>query len=497
MRSALAGLLTTAVVVAMPHAAPRAVPRGLVAPVTVELTGTLSRVDRLRWIDVPFDVPAGTTHLEVEFEHSDREAGTAIEVGLVDPERARGNSRTSKRRFHLAVSSATPSYLAGPLPPGRWHLRLGVASIRDGVVSTWRARLRCSDEEAAWSTTSPPGAADLPSGPRWYRGDFHTHTGHSDGFGCDAGNGGRRACTVFDVAAAAAGRGLDFVAVTDHNVTSHHAEIALVQGAFPNLLLVRGQEMTSFQGHANVYGTSQILDFRLGETGADATAVFTPARARGALVSINHPRRETGERCTGCGWTAVTNYAQVDAIEVVNGQVVEGATAGLTFWRARLDEGARLVAIAGSDDHTGGRDGKGVGTPTTVVFADSLTEGGLLAGVRRGRVHIRTRGADGPSIDMTAWREGAPSAPPAFMGDSLKVDPGGTPVRLSVEVAEGAQQMLEVWRDRQPQPVERRQVEGARAIVNLTVVLRPGGWAHVVLRDASGITAIGNPVFAR
>lgn len=463
----------------------------------LELRGAISRADVLRWIDVPFEVPAGVERIDVEFSHSGSDVGTAVEVGLLDPDRPRGNSRTSKQRFYVARSSATPSYTPGPLPPGRWHLRLGVPSIRDGVTSTWRATIRFGDEDDGWADATIPARDAAAPGPRWLRGDFHTHTGHSDGFGCDDGRGGRRACTVFDVAAAATARGLDFVAITDHNTTSHHAEIALVQGASAETLLVRGQEVTTFHGHANVYGTDALLDFRVGHPGVTATSVFSSARRGGALVSINHPGRETGERCTGCGWSADTDYTQVDAMEVVNGQVIEGPTAGLPVWRARLDDGVRIIAIGGSDDHAGGRDGAGIGSPTTLVFADALTERGVLDGVRAGRVYIRTRGPEGPSIDMTARRLDAPEARPSAMGAIVDVGASGATVRLSVAVGRAQGQLLEVWRDHQTAPVERRSIDGEDAVIDVDLRLRPGGWAHVVLRDAAGLTAIGNPVFAR
>ena len=87
-------------------------------------------------------------------------------------------------------------------------------------------------------------------GMRWLAGDFHSHTVHSDGV-----------LSVGGLAALAASRGLDFLAVTDHNTTSHHAhlpEAARTHG----IVLVPGQEVTRDVGHANVFGDVGLVDFR-------------------------------------------------------------------------------------------------------------------------------------------------------------------------------------------------------------------------------------------
>jgi hypothetical protein len=38
-------------------------------------------------------------------------------------------------------------------------------------------------------------------------------------------------------------------------------------------------------------------------------------------------------------------------MEVINGGVIEGPAAGMPFWYARLNEGARITALGGSDEH--------------------------------------------------------------------------------------------------------------------------------------------------
>lgn len=452
-------------------------------PLVVSLSGRVTRTDQGTYQEHAFDVPAGTTRIDVSWDHARRGQGTELEVGLRDPERFRGTSRFSKRAFHLAEAHASPSYLPGPLPPGRWYLTLAVPTVGADSV-TWEATIRLTRGASA-DGVGP--VARTESG--WYAGDFHAHTMHSDGYGCRDTSGRPRGCSVADVVAAARARGLQFLAITDHNTTSHHAELAGVQAAHDDLLLVRGQEVTTFRGHANVFGTSRIVDFRLGHAGRTARQLVEEVNALGALLSINHPGRETGAACTGCGWDAPdTPWGRVSVIEVVNGTTVEGPTAGVPFWYARLNDGHRVVAIGGSDDHGASQGRARIGTPTTVVYADRLDEEALLAGVRAGGVHIRTRGPEGPFLDMLA-RTGDRTAP---MGGTLSVT-GQTSVTFEVrtERAQGQSAAL---------------VCGGAIVTTATVqtdTLRlvhdvaPGDWCHVVLRDADGITAIGNPVFVR
>ena len=457
----------------------------------IVLEGTLTAADRLAWIEREFEVPPGTVRLDVETDHSHRDAGTALEFGLYDPERFRGASRFSKTRFFVTRDAATPSYVPGPLQPGTWRLLIGIPSIRDGVTSRYRAVVRLTPDTAPDATPLSVPAAAAGTGPRWFMGDFHTHTMHSDGFGCADGAGNQGPCPSYLIADAAVRRGLDFVAITDHNTTSHHAGLVELQMRHERLLLVRGQEVTSFYGHANVFGTSRMVDFRIGDNGRTAADVQDDVARLGGLLVINHPGRETGERCTGCGWNAPnTDYGRLEVMEVVNGRIVAGPTAGEPVWHARLNEGHRITGIGGSDDHGAStRPGSAVGTPTTVVFADALTEPALLAAVRAGRVFIKTRGPDGPDIRFTAPGVGA------SMGDIVSLD-GPTLVTFQVQVDGGRGQQLDVIRNGTIEGGAARPPLSSNAVtLEIPVEVRPGDWVRVNLRDQTGVTVIANPIY--
>ena len=210
---------------------------------------------------------------------------------------------------------------------------------------------------------------------------------------------------MFRTLNAAAARGLDFVAVTDHNTSSHFQALAELQPAYDRLLLIPGREITTFQGHANIIGMTAPLDFQLGGARAPTFAhILDQAAAAGGFVSINHPGLPAGETCMGCGWAAPVDFARIGAVEVINGGITRGPLSGLPFWEARLSAGQRLTAIGGSDNHDAGLapdKAASVGRPTTVVYADNLSQDAILAGLRAGRVFVDVLGTRDRLLDVS------------------------------------------------------------------------------------------------
>ena len=83
------------------------------------LSGALTSAAHQTYVGIPFKVPPGTERLTVEFEYTGKAQKSVIDLGLRDPEGFRGWSGGNKSSFTLAKTDATPSYLAGPLTPGR------------------------------------------------------------------------------------------------------------------------------------------------------------------------------------------------------------------------------------------------------------------------------------------------------------------------------------------------------------------------------------------
>src|SRR5690606_6611900 len=196
-----------------------------------------------------------------------------------------------------------------------------------------------------------------------------------------------------------------------------------LQPYFDDLLLISGMEVTTFQGHANAFGVTRPVDFRVGsEAVPDWNALLETLAERGVVVSINHPAVPSGEMCMGCGWRPQpqTDLRRVQAIEVVNGADADTPISGIPFWHRLLDQGHRLTGIGGSDNHdptlAGAELGRPrIGVPTTVVYAQSLSTSAILEGLRSGRVFIDVQGSSDRMLEFSMRTARAE----ASMGDEL------------------------------------------------------------------------------
>ncbi len=231
---------------------------------------------------LPVDIPPGASGLRAELEY-DRTVGT-LDLGCIGPAGFRGWSGGARRSFTITAEQATPGYLPGELEPGTWQVMVGLYQMPvEGIGYSLTA-------EVSGGAGSPlaiePRPAPLPplaqrpprrripatAGYRWLAGDLHTHTVHSDG-----------AMTVSELARFAVSQGLDYLAITDHNTISHHAELPAAAAAH-QIILVPGQEVTTASGHAGALGDLGWIDFR-----KTADSWLESAERRGGLLSVNHP----------------------------------------------------------------------------------------------------------------------------------------------------------------------------------------------------------------
>ncbi|WP_084961319.1 CehA/McbA family metallohydrolase [Thermoactinospora rubra] len=324
----------------------------------MRIEGRWTLDDRLERMlrEVPFEVPPGTRSLTVELRY-DRSRGV-LDLGCGSPRGFRGWSGGARERYTITEEWATPGYLPGEIEPGVWQVWLRLHRVPPEGIAYELEIVTSGGMPEAPAVPDPepaerPPRRDIPGidGMRWWAGDFHTHTVHSDGV-----------LTVAELAELARSRGLDFLAVTDHNTVSHHAEL----GAAGGITLIPGQEVTTDRGHANVFGDVGWVDFR------------QPAdrwMERG-LASINHPLG------ADCAWLLPLRERPRVA-EVWHASWWDRRWGAPLAWAdAWRDD---VVAIGGSDFHRPGDDGL-PGTPTTWVLAED--PGGVLDGVRAGRTAV-------------------------------------------------------------------------------------------------------------
>jgi hypothetical protein len=368
--------------------------------------GAVTGSQNQSYVKVPFAVPAGTERVTITFEYTGKDAHTALDLGLLDPSGLRCWSGGNKSTLTVALSDATPSCLPGAIPSGTWNVLIGVPNIRANVESHYSIHAFLSSTGALAAQPEILREA-LRKGPAWFRGDLHMHTAHSDGE-CPSQSGKLVPCPLYFTADAAARRGLDFIAITDHNATSQYDAMRELQPYFDELLLIPGREITTFQGHINFLGSTGFIDFRLGgSTVPDMNALLRSAIDAGAMTSINHPLSPSGEICLGCGWTpkSPVDMHLVTAVEAVNGGSEQHSLSDVPFWDEELDLGCRLTGIGGSDNHRPMQplDQIGsIGSPTTVVYASDLSTLAILSGIRAGHVFIDLAGTRNRILEVNA-----------------------------------------------------------------------------------------------
>lgn len=363
--------------------------------------GKLSRADRRKHCRFDFTVPTGTTELRIRFLYRPGTVGglrNLLTLTLFDPLGFRGAAHRwqVEQEIVLGSAAATPGFFRGPVHPGQWQVEIDTHEIlNEGGADGWceyelsvhallepegHGHRSCSDPRR-----SPPGPARLNAQPGWYRGDLHSHNHHCDG-----------SSSVEEMARAAAGQGLDFLAMTCHNTTSWLGEAV----AFPESLLpVRGLELTTYFGHANVLGIREWVDWRAPGEGHGAQPLLEQAALQEALVVVNHPRAAGSPHCTGCRWDYDgIDFGQVHCMEVWNSVWDArdvGNQAALELWTDLLNEGFRLAAVAGTDSHSAedfGADGLGF----TWVYAKGLGEREILGALRQGRAFL----SRGPEVGL-------------------------------------------------------------------------------------------------
>ncbi len=217
---------------------------------------------------------------------------------------------------------------------------------------------------------------------RFYRGDCHAHSQHSDGIG-----------TVAEMAAMAKAAGLDFQYITDHWGLTHAAECRK-HG------LWIGQEPGAHLHHLGILNLKKV--FVPSQNLADDCREVT---RRGGIPFIPHP----------AGWwpsrvyepealQALTSLPDPFLMEIVNGanNVVSAFdytdAAAIALWDKLLASGRRVHALGNTDAHSP----HGIGTVWSGVFAPRCEEAAILRALAAGRCFV----SEAPLLDLAIGKTG-------------------------------------------------------------------------------------------
>lgn len=359
------------------------------APKTLVIKGVLAKNDKelFDYKYIPFSVPLGVNTIEVNYSYDGRswKDPNVLDIGIfgsngvdfLKTNSFRGWSGGKRSKFFISSDRATPGYIPGKIKPGVFHIILGLVRISSKGCN-YVVKITLHKHKVS---RAPPPETVAPLSvksrdERWYKGDLHIHTNHSD-----------NKYSPTSVVKKSLKKGLDFISLTDHNTISQNFHL----GEFGKrrLLIIPGEEITTYYGHACIWGLQDWIDFRC-RTSDEMEKVVNEVHKRGLFFSLNHPFEEKK------GVWRFKKIKNFECIEVWNGQADYRA---VVWWDSLLQRGKRVTAVGGSDFH--GTENQRIGCPTNWVYSKELSVKGILDSIRSGHLFI-SRDVRGLQIFLTA-----------------------------------------------------------------------------------------------
>lgn len=203
--------------------------------------------------------------------------------------------------------------------------------------------------------------------------------------------------SVAELVGSVSAAGLDGFALTDHNSTAGHGELARLQADHPGLLLVPGVEVSTREGHLLVYGLHEPPP-----AGRPLEETVDWALTQGGEPVLSHPFRWPH----GAG-RHLAPASRIRALEAINGHSSRGVNARA----ATLARERRLPTTGGSDAHAAAE----LGRARTVLPEGAGSLEDFLEALRRGRIE-----SEGSSLGQLEWLGWGVRAALARVGRGLR-----------------------------------------------------------------------------
>lgn len=389
-------------------------------PHVYQYRGIFHTVDSHQYFSYLLIIPKGTRRVEISLAYTHDDHSNVLGLQIFDQNgfRARGRALQvegdwARVETVIATDCCTRGAAPGEIIPGTWILEIDTYCVRGSctfeleteiyrsLTMSARQRNGISQPGKAGHTCTPLRA--LRQRPGWYRGDLHVHSEESDGI-----------LGVRDLMHLAVIRGLDFLAITDHNVHTAWQQFAPELSEF--CLPLTGIELSTYHGHGNALGIRDWVDWRLGLGNYGVNEMIRRVQEQGGIFSINHPRTGKLPLSHACWRADEVDYSLVDAMEVWNAPVFSNGTGANMesrhFWDQLLNQGYRITGIGGSDAHYIEGSHQPLGVPLTYIYASSLSQTGIIAGIKRGNVFMTV----GPKLYFSAASQ---SGARAMVGEEL------------------------------------------------------------------------------
>lgn len=266
----------------------------------------------------------------------------------------------------------------------------------------------------------------MPHRGEWLVGDLHCHTVFSHDVWGGPGDDNTDLDQAYTLGwlpneqiAIAELRGLDFLAITDHNDVR-----ALFDAGYGSskVTLIRGYEHSLSKGHAGILGLnlppSGFAELFAMKTSTDdeALALRDAVHSLGGTFILNHPFYANGWGYSpavvpdsievwNIGWV----YRHI-APELVGDTIppepsVSDNYKSLPYWETEFLSKERMPATGGSDNHYRATvAAQGVGQPATWVFARDRRPSSILQAIRAGRTFVAAEPPllGGIQVELTA-----------------------------------------------------------------------------------------------